>query len=640
MSSMDVGALRVRGGRLSALLPGLLRTLLLALACNLALELVRMTAVEGVPWRYKSGTFLALFLLGSLVVWVLVGLVHAVTGRLRYTVAVMALLTLLVALADWKKVQLRGEPLYPIDWSLADELGSWREIAGPVTTFLVVAVPSVVALALGVGLAWWARRRGRRPARMATDPSTARRRLALRLGTGAACLLLLGQVTQFNEPGNQVRAGFETAGAVWRPWSQQRNYLGNGFVAGVLYNTDVPPMAAPPGYGPATMSEIVRRYAAHARRINEDRETGSLDGVNVVMVLSESLSDPSLLRGVTVAQDPLPFTRRLMRSTTSGQLLVPGIGGGTANAEFEVLTGMSLGLFPPQLRVPFQMLVPEREHFPSLVQWYERAGHRPVAVHPFSTEMYRRRDVYRAFGFDEFVHQETLAAPRRLGHDGYVSDASAFDEVVARLRGSERALFVQLVTMQNHIPYEGRYDHPIPVRGPDGGPLPPTGHYLRGLWHSDRALQDLVRDLRRLPEPSVLVVYGDHLPGTYPREVRLVNGWSVMHRTPFVVWSTFAATPVRPPLVSPTHLTDLVLEHVDAPVTPYTALLTRLRAQVPALVGRFSYDADGRRVPLPDLPPDAQQVLHDYRMVQYDLAVGKGWSEAGMLSDLRPLTTR
>ena len=111
---------------------------------------------------------------------------------------------------------------------------------------------------------------------------------------------------------------------------------------------------------------------------------------------------------------------------------------------------------------------------------------------------------------------------------GLDADASAFDDVVARLRESDAPLFVQLVTMQNHIPYEGRYEHPIPVRGPDGGPLPPTGQYLRGLWHSDRALQALVRDLRHLPEHSVLVVYGDHLPGTYPGPVRDLNGLPVI----------------------------------------------------------------------------------------------------------------
>jgi phosphoglycerol transferase MdoB-like AlkP superfamily enzyme len=619
--------------------PTLRSTFLLALGCNAALEASRLVSVEGALWRFKTPWFPALFLVGTLVVWSMVGLVHAVTGRMWLTRTILVAVTIVVAVADHQKVRVREEPLYPSDVAFVTQLRLLAEMVG--LTWLLVAAGVVTAAVVASVLVLRSRRGRRTPSEPSrTDRGPGNPVPGVRVVAGALCLLALVHAAHFNQPGNLVRAAFDVAGAEWRPWSQQRNYLGNGFVAGVLYNTDVPPMAAPAGYGPATMAEIVRRYAAHARRINQERTAEGLDGVNVVMVLSESLSDPTVLRGVTTGQDPIPFTRRLMRSTTSGSLLAPGIGGGTANAEFEVLTGMSLALFPPQLRVPFQMLVPERSRFPSLVQWYETTGHRPIAVHPFSTEMYRRRDVYRAFGFDAFVHEETLSAPRRLGHEGYVSDASAFDEVVTRLRGSERPLFVQLVTMQNHIPYEERYDHPIPVRGPDGGPLPPTGQYLRGLWHSDRALQSLVQDLQRLPERTVLVVYGDHLPGTYPEPVRELNGWLTMHRTPFVVWSTFPGIAVSAPLVSPAHLTDLVLEHTDAPVTPYTALLTRLREELPALSGRVGYDAAGRPVPLAHLAPDALRLLRDYRMVQYDLAVGRGWSEAGMLSDLAGPPTR
>ncbi len=619
--------------------PTLRATFWLALSCNAVLELSRLAAVEGALWRFKTPWFPALFLVGTLVVWALVGLVHAVTGRMWLTRTVLVAVTVVVVVADHQKVVVREEPLYPSDVAFLTQLRLLAEMVG--LTWLLVAAAVLSAAATASVLLLRARRGRRTPAAPPrTDPTPGSTGPAVRVVAGALCLLALVHAAHFNQPGNLVRAAFDAAGAEWRPWSQQRNYLGNGFVAGVLYNTDVPPMAAPAGYGAATMAAIVRRYAALARRINQDREPDGLGGVNVVMVLSESLSDPSALRGVTPAQDPLPFTRRLMGSTTSGSLLAPGIGGGTANAEFEVLTGMSLALFPPQLRVPFQMLVPDRAHFPSLVQWYEATGHRPIAVHPFSTEMYRRREVYRAFGFDQFVYEDTLSAPRRLGHDGYVSDASAFDEVVSRLRDSRRPLFVQLVTMQNHIPYEDRYDHPIPVRGPDGEPLPLTGQYLRGLRHSDRALQALVDDLRRLPERTVLVVYGDHLPGTYPEPVRELNGWLAMHRTPFLVWSSFPGTTVHAPLVSPTHLTDLVLEHADAPVTPYTALLTRLRAEVPALAGRVGYDAAGRPVPVTHLDPGALRLLRDYRMVQYDLAAGRGWSEAGMLSAGQGAPTR
>jgi phosphoglycerol transferase MdoB-like AlkP superfamily enzyme len=611
--------------------PTLRATFLLALGCNAVLEAARLIGLEGAPWRFKTPWFPILFLLGTLVVWLLVGLVHAVTGRIALTRWVMVTVTVVVAVADHNKVRVREEPLYPSDVAFLTQLRLLADMVGLGWLGWLVAAGTVLIGLVMLVAVWRAQAARRRAlsARRRHAPGAAA--LAVRVGTGGLCLLALVHVSNFNQPGNLARAAFDAAGAQWRPWSQQRNYLGNGFVAGVLYNTDVPPMAPPTGYGPATMAEIVRRYAAVAEGINRHRTPGGLDGVNVLMVLSESLSDPTLLRGVTPARDPIPFTRALMRVSTSGLLLAPGIGGGTANAEFEALTGMSLGLFPAQLRVPFQMLVPERSRFPSLVQWYERTGHRPIAVHPFSTEMYRRSDVYRAFGFDDFVHEDRLASPRRLGHDGYVSDASAFDEVVARLRRSASPLFVQLVTMQNHIPYEDRYDHPIGVRGPAGVPLPPTGQYLRGLWHSDRALRALVRDLEGLPEPTVLVVYGDHLPGTYPDVVRDLNGYLAMRRTPFLVWSSFAGDPVHPSLISPAHLTDVLLEHVGAPVTPYTALLTRLRGVVPALDGRAVYDAAGEPMEITDLPPGTRRLLHDYRLVQYDLAVGRAFSEDGML---------
>lgn len=621
--------------------PGLRSTFWLALCCNAALEAIRLLGADGAPWRFKTPLFPVLFLLGTAVVWLLVGLVHVVTGSLSRTRAVLVTLTAVVAVVDHEKVRIRDEPLYPGDLVFVTQLHLLARMVGP--SRLLVLAGGLAAL--GVMVAMLVRRR--RGRRTVPDPvpepgrtRDRRSRPVPRLVGGTLCLLALLHVVHFNQPGNVARAAFDAAGAEWRPWNQQGNYLGNGFVAGLLYNTDVPPMTTPPGYGPAAMARIVHRYEREADRINRGRAAGTLEGVNVVMVLSESLSDPTRLRGVTPAQDPLPFTRRLMASTTSGQLLVPALGGGTANTEFEVLTGLSLALFSPQLRVPFPMLVAERARFPSMVQWFESTGHRPVALHPFSPAMYRRRDVYRAFGFDEFVHEQLLAAPRRLGHEGYVSDATAFEEVVTELRDSDQPLLMQLVTMQNHIPYDGRYDRPIAVTGPDGDPLPAVGQYLRGLRHSDRALCDLVRDLRRLPEPTVLVVYGDHLPGVYPAAVRHLNGWLAMRRTPFVVWSSVPGTPVRPPLVSPAHLTDLVLEHVGAPVTPYTALLTRLRAEVPALARGTAYDAAGRRVPLGDLTGEARRLVRDYRLVQYDLAIGHGWSEAGLLSALEGRPTR
>ncbi len=141
-----------------------------------------------------------------------------------------------------------------------------------------------------------------------------------------------------------------------------------------------------------------------------------MDDVNVVLVLSEAFSDPEQLEGVEYAEDPIPRTRRTMQATTSGSMLAQLFGGGTANMEFETLTGMSLSQFNPQMQTPYQMLVDEYDTFPSAVGYLAAQGHRPIAIHPYMTGMYKRETVYPILGFDEFLGEDEIedaAAHRR-----------------------------------------------------------------------------------------------------------------------------------------------------------------------------------------------------------------------------------
>jgi phosphoglycerol transferase MdoB-like AlkP superfamily enzyme len=611
-------------------LPGLTGTLLVAVLCNLVLELVQLTDTGGYPWRFKSLAFPSMFVLGSLVLWLLVGLVHAVVGRLWVTTALMATATVVVAVADHEKVRLLHEPVYPSDWAFVGDLSFLSEIVGRRVVVLLVVAVLVIALAAFLG----ARALGRRLAARAGPPQPQpppRTRVLVRILTGALCLLGIGYLGGFNDPGNAVRETYDVLGAKWRPWSQQRNYLGNGFVGGFLYNLPVPAMVRPADYSRAEMARITERYTAAADRINRHRDPQGLRDVNVVMVLSESFSDPTALAGVHVPEDPIPFTRRLMASTTSGAMLAQNIGGGTANMEFEALTGMSMSQLPPQLRVPYQSLIPRFATFPSAVEWLKREGHRAIAIHPFTPEMYRRREVYQALGFDEFVHDDTMHEQDTSGHDGYISDQAAFDEVRRRIDGSADPLLVHLVTMQNHIPFPDRYDDPAHVTGPDGERLSQTGQYVRGISHTDVALTEFIGRLERSDERTVVVFYGDHLPATYPDSVFQANGKRRMHQTPFFVWANFAGHDARQPTTSPIHFMDLMLQRTGTAVPPYYALLQRLREQLPAMDSGMYVNGSDRLVPRRDLPARVVRLLHDYRLVQYDLSAGKRYSEDVML---------
>ncbi len=156
--------------------------------------------------------------------------------------------------------------------------------------------------------------------------------------------------------------------------------------------------------------------------------------MNVVFVLSEAFTDPTSLRGLEFEEDPIPFTRDVMSRTTSGAMLAQLYGGGTANMEFEALTGQSLSQFQPQMNAPYQQLLPRYASYPSVVGYFKRLGHKAVAVHPYMTTMYQRDRVYPKLGFDEFVYDETMDSTERLEDSEFISDDAALAEVMRQIK--------------------------------------------------------------------------------------------------------------------------------------------------------------------------------------------------------------
>jgi hypothetical protein len=463
--------------------------------------------------------------------------------------------------------------------------------------------------------------------------------LGVRFLVVAMTVSMLGYASRFNDTGNQVRAAYEATGAHWTFWFQRLNYFRNGFVGGLLYNTNVPAMEQPGDYGRDTMQAIADRYVERARALNSDRAADSLDGVNIVVVLSEAFSDPTKVKGIRYREDPIPYTRSLMQGSTSGTMLAQLVGGGTANMEFETLTGMSLSQFTPQMMSPYQMLIPDYASFPSAVGHAKVAGREPIAVHPYITSMYKRDAVYPILGFDKFVSEDDLSDPVYLDKSDFVSDQTAFDEVRHQIDETDAPLLVNLVTMQNHYPMKDQYDDPLPVTGLTGDARAEAEGYGRGLQYTDAALEEFIAGLEASDEPTAVVFYGDHQPGIWPEDVRDRNGDLAMRETPFFVWANFPTDKIETaPMTSPIYFLPLLYDAVGAPLPPWYALLHDLYASVPAMEQGIYVDGKGDSHPRRQLPPGAQQLLDDYRLLQYDLSVGKRYTEDVMFEQAPPET--
>ena len=181
------------------------------------------------------------------------------------------------------------------------------------------------------------------------------------------------------------RAGlYDTLGAELAGLVQQRNYLGNGFVAGILYNLDIPPVPVPEGYSAARMAQIAERYRAAADRINATRDPAGLDrcerrdgALGVVQ-----RPDRAARRARAGGPDPVHPPADAGPDAVAGSMLAQSVGGGTANMEFEALTGMSASAFPAQLRVPYQMVVPATRRSRRRSRWAKSTGHTAVGAAP------------------------------------------------------------------------------------------------------------------------------------------------------------------------------------------------------------------------------------------------------------------
>jgi hypothetical protein len=176
-------------------------------------------------------------------------------------------------------------------------------------------------------------------------------------------------------------------------------------------------------------------------------------------------------------------------------------------------------------------------------------------------------------------------------------------------------VFTHLVTLQNHLPYSGEYDHPMRVKG-RGLDVPNLDQYARGISLTDEATREFLARLERSPEETVVVFFGDHLPGIYSGD--LVRGATdSLYRTPYFVWANFD-TPATsgPSVLTANELLPLVFSTADADVPGYVELL--------------------RQLPPDGTPPGVmtgpqRQAVEDYRLVQYDWLSGGGYSVAGLM---------
>lgn len=400
-------------------------------------------------------------------------------------------------------------------------------------------------------------------------------------------------------------------------WSQKMNYDENGMFLGFILNTTYLSIEKPNDYQQDTIARIVKESEA-VYAIDPEFKS------NIIFVMSEAFWDPTLLKGVSFSQDPIPFFHHLQKTQTSGLMLSPVYGGGTANTEFEVLTGLSTQFFPRGV-IPYVEYV--RKPIEALPTALNKQGYETTAIHTYHNWFYRRNDAYKNLDFDKFVSKEFFNDPQYSGQ--YIRDTELSKRILDEIQKTDKPDFIYAVSMQAHGPYPSEEtEHSITADGilsQESKAI--LENYANTISDVDQSLKMLIQGLERLNQPTLVVFFGDHLPmlganydvykeANYFEDEISYQDYLNMHSVPFVVWDNFSDHKDQLRL-SANFLGSYVLERAEKTGTLITDFLSTLSAQGSNVIINNHHQQN---------ETISQEGLTDYQLLQYDLLFGNEYS--------------
>ncbi len=553
-----------------------------ALACALTIWLQAGSFLA--TMGYQTPALLALNYLPVLLVTVLAG---ALSGNVFFGGGTATLLWGLLSYINLVKVQARGDPFFPGDVLLLFEgmeaAGSYQ-LSFPVGKLLLVL--GLSAALFGLGFLWKNRRGG----------------WAIRLGTAVASLAVFALTLA----GPYADMDFYNA----IPGPDRANvpqvFDAFGFPYAFLHHFNLYPVDKPEGYSQAEAAEFEETYRQELQTPEQ--------APNILMIMCEAFTD--LPNAAVFQEDPIPCYNGLIRqeNVLSGQLVVSNIGAGTANTEFDVLTGMMTNRIGAGTTSAFRAVHRNTDSVPRALA---AVGYETFFTHPGHNWFYNRESVYSYLGITDQEFNEVYGAEDYKG--AWLSDRAFLEklQIALETRDGDAPIFAYGVTIQNHQAYTRHKYGFLPEPVEATMPLSETAQeylsvYFEGLRDSDEMLQNLTAWLEEQSEPWLLVFFGDHQPnlgpdflcyrelGLYPENLDSAENRLSQYTVPWLMWgnAAFHETGALPQLeqttISSHYLGALTCEAAGfRGLDGYLDYLNDLRRELPVYSVSGAMTADG-----------------------------------------------
>lgn len=313
-----------------------------------------------------------------------------------------------------------------------------------------------------------------------------------------------------------------------------QGYENYGFIYGFSSSVVDRGMSKPDDYTEEHVAEITDKVDSTKQETTATKD----DAPNIICVLLESFCDPDEIKFLHYNDDPIPTFHKLEENYSTGYLTVPVVGAGTANSEFEVLTGMSIQYFGTG-EYPYKTIL-KKTDCESTAADLASIGYGTHAVHNNGGNFYSRVNAFSMMGFDTFTSKELMNIQTYTPNGSWATDDILVDETIKTLDSTpNQPDFTYTITVGTHGDYPKEQVIENPKYTANGAFDEETKnqwtYYINQLNEVDTFMADLIDKVSKRDENTVIVFFGDHLPTMGLQDSDMRSG--DIYKTKYVTWN-------------------------------------------------------------------------------------------------------
>ncbi len=293
-------------------------------------------------------------------------------------------------------------------------------------------------------------------------------------------------------------------------------------------------ISKPDGYSEDMIDDILNKYTKNGTDTELAKDDSSKEHPNVIVLQMESFTTAQDYSNFTVDKDPTPVFNSLQDNYTSGRFTVPACGAGTANTEFEVLTGVSARFFGPG-EYPYKGKLREQS-LQSMGYILKNHGYTTSALHDHRALFYNRNEVYANLGFESFTSVEYMNDIQKTPTN-WCKDKVMISDIMGIMKETESRDFMHIISVEGHgsYPTEQVFKDPYTtVSCDDKATKWKYEYYLNECHEMDSFIGELIDEINASGEPTIMLIYGDHIPALDVKESDYVGG--NLYKTRYVIW--------------------------------------------------------------------------------------------------------